>query len=187
MVILGLLLACGEKDPTENNTDTGSDDTAVTENTASDDTSVDTDDTEETDTNTDTEDTNDIQDTEDTEDTQTDTGSADPQWFEAGVYTGTYTCDDGFNPYHGIPMIDVKSTGQVSEIEVLNTTATLTWVCSITEAHNTAETEWGVTCTGENTEFFSSAKVYSQDFKMDLNLLFSAGPYGIVMCNTTFE
>lgn len=185
MVILGLLLACGDKETTDN-TDTGIEDTAVTEDTATNDTGVETDNTEETDTTTDT-DTEETQDTEDTEDTQNDTDDQDPQWFEAGVYTGTYTCDDGFNPYHGIPMIDVKSTGQVSEIEVLNTTATLTWECSITEAHDTAETEWGVTCTGENTEFFSSAKVYSQGFKMDLNLLFSAGPYGILMCNTSFE
>ena len=33
-------------------------------------------------------------------------------------------------------MIDVKSTGDVSEIEVLNTSEQLAWDCSITEALN---------------------------------------------------
>lgn len=180
MVIFGLLLACGEKETAENDTavevDTATE-TTETENTGT---------TENTDTEADTADTQDSDDTEtetDIEDTQTE----DPQWFEAGVYTGTYTCDEGFNPYTGIPMIDIKSTGNVSEIEVLNTSNQLKWQCSITEAHDTAGTEWGVTCTGDNSEFFSSAKVYSEGFAMDINLLFSAGPYGILMCNATFQ
>ena len=184
MVLFGLLLACGEKEASENDTAVNADTAA--EETETEDTGT-TEDTEtESDTETDTEDTQDT-DTEDTQDTQDTEESEDPQWFEAGVYTGTYTCDDGFNPYYGIPMIDVKSTGDVSEIEVLNTSTQLVWQCSITEAHDTAGTEWGVTCTGNNSEFFSSAKVYSEGFVMDLNLLFSAGPYGILMCNATFQ
>ena len=181
MVLFALLLACGEKETTEN-------DTAVEIDTATEETEAeDTGTTEsETDTETDTEDTQDTQDTEDTQDTD-DTQTEDPQWFEAGVYTGTYDCDEGFNPTYGIPMIDVKSTGDVSEIEVLNTSEQLAWDCSITEALNTEETEWNVSCAGDNIGFFSSAKVYSEGFAMEMNLLFSAGPYGIVLCNATFQ
>lgn len=179
MLLIAFLLACGEKETAQN-------DTAFETDTATEEASEDTGTAEGTETETETDDTQDTEDTQDTQDTE-DTQTEDPQWFEAGVYTGTYTCDDGYNPYYGIPMIDVKSTGNVSEIEVLNTSAQLMWQCSITEAHNDAGTEWGVTCTGENSEFFSSAKVYSEGFTMDLNLLFSAGPYGILMCEATFQ
>lgn len=183
MVLLSLLLACGEKETnndTATATDTATTDTGTTEDT---DTQNDTDNTEDTE-NEDTEET-DTSDTNDTEDTsETD---EDPQWFEAGVYTGSYTCYDGFDPSYGIPMIDVKSTGNVSEIEVLNTSEQLTWMCSITEALNSTDTEWGVSCTGENSELFSSATVYSQGFAIDMNILFNHGPNGYDICSATFQ
>ena len=188
MVLLSLLLACGEKETnndTATATDTATTDTGTTEDT---DTQNDTDNTEDTE-NEDTEiedteetDTSDTNDTEDTSETE-----EDPQWFEAGVYTGSYTCYDGFDPSYGIPMIDVKSTGNVSEIEVLNTSEQLTWMCSITEALNSTNTEWGVSCTGENSELFSSATVYSQGFAIDMNILFNHGPNGYDICSATFQ
>lgn len=185
MVLLSLLLACGEKETAEN-------DTAIEVDTATEDTqSEDTGTTEDTETETDTEDTEDTEDTSETEDSQdpedTSETDEDPQWFEAGVYTGTYTCYDGFDPSYGIPMIDVKSTGNVSEIEVLNTSEDLTWSCSITEALNSTDTEWGVTCTGDNSELFSSATVYSEGFAIDMNILFNHGPNGYDICSATFQ
>ena len=185
MVLLSLLLACGEKETnndTATATDTATTDTGTTEDT---DTQNDTDNTEDTENeDTEIEDTEetDTSDTNDTEDTD-----EDPQWFEAGVYTGSYTCYDGFDPSYGIPMIDVKSTGNVSEIEVLNTSEQLTWMCSITEALNSTDTEWGVSCTGENSELFSSATVYSQGFAIDMNILFNHGPNGYDICSATFQ
>ncbi len=185
MVLLSLLLACGEKETNNDTapaTDTATTDTGTTEDT---DTQNDTDNTEDTENeDTEIEDTEetDTSDTNDTEDTD-----EDPQWFEAGVYTGSYTCYDGFDPSYGIPMIDVKSTGNVSEIEVLNTSEQLTWMCSITEALNSTDTEWGVSCTGENSELFSSATVYSQGFAIDMNILFNHGPNGYDICSATFQ
>lgn len=183
MVLLSLLLACGDKETTESDTtvdvDTAAEETEDTGTTEDTETEVDTEtDTEDTQ-NTDTEDTQDTEDTSETDE--------DPLWFEAGVYTGTYTCYDGFDPSYGIPMIDVKSTGNVSEIEVLNTSEELTWICSITEALNSTDTEWGVTCTGDNSELFSSATVYSEGFAIDINILFNHGPNGYDICSATFQ
>lgn len=174
MFLFNIFLACGEAEKVDKRftEDTGADSESNTE------APTDTDTASNTDTN---------------EDSEPDTNSSepqepeDPQWFEAGTYTGTYSCDTGFNPFIGTPTLEIGSTGDVSEVKFLETNVPLIWQCSITEPLNSTETEWAAHCTGNNSELFSSSKIYSEGFKIEMNLMFYINSYGTLRCEAIFE
>ena len=184
MIIFAFTLACGDKESTGTDTSVNVD-TATTEDSNVDDTSrpEETD----TDTNSDTEDsdtdTSDTNDTQDTEDTQVE----DPQWFEAGTYPGTYSCEQGLSAFSSPPSLVVKTTGAATEIEVTGASVPFIWNCVITENTSTPQPERGFDCTGPNSSYFFNGTVYSENFIVDMTLLFPWGPNGDILCDATFE
>ena len=186
MILLGLILACGDKESTGTDTSVNVD-TATTEDSNINDTGRnDTGRPEETDTdtNSDAEDSDtDINDTQDTEDTQ----AEDPQWFEAGAYPGTYSCEQGLSAFSTSPSLTVKTTGTATEIEVTGASVPFIWSCVIKDNTSTPLPEWNFDCTGPNSSYFFNGTVHSENFVVDMTFLFPWGPNGDILCDATFE